>query len=899
MTVLKTATGWAVATADTTFDPTLSSANHFVYTVSLYTIGANGQVARTTAYSTTLLPTRISTADLTGDGLDDIIVANSLDNSIQVAIHLSDRTFSSPITLSTGEAPSDITVAHFNGDGLPDIAVTNQATGDVSVFFNDKNHSFSQNYRFRAGTGLYGLDTTGAAPIVSSLAESASLASGDFTGTGHTDLVVVNRGNHSFTVLPGDGSGGFGSPRTALTTSTSDGPIVNDKPGPVVSGDFNRDGHPDLAILMEDTAQVWIYTNDGHGHFTHTFTIAAGTTPTGLSLYRNPETGLDDLLVGNPFGDILHLQGKGDGTFQLPGNRVSLDVQNLGNGKSVALVANQQTDRITIQAPQPGTTGFAPVVTLADGTQSTLAPGNVQWARLDHNSPYFDAIVVASGGNEVLVYRGTGYDASGNPTFAAPASYSVGTDPVSVTVANINGDGIPDLLVTDQGSNDVATLFGGYDSGDWSATAGPRLSSGGNGPVAANLIADAKSPGGFDLAVTNGQSGTVAVLPGRGQGFFDDRDPQVFNLGAALDQAPSVAADGQAVAVTDTGELLSFNFNDLSAHATVSFASAGESVLAAEMLADGDVVAAEADGAVVLLTSQANGLSVTETLVPLDGVPAEPSALAVLESSTGLTALVTTAGLDTVFVFASVQSLPLPTPPSTSLAVPQTVSESPLILVLTLQPPPLAVGEGIESIAGPGAGEGNEPGAVGIGPAPVGDAAKTAAVGGEDRQGQVRLGDPGLVDPVSAPAPGPEVDEALRQLERMLPGPGRGEGFSLLSPHGREDGGEWDMVVAMLAREMAVSERMEAEISIVCSSLECSEADGARHSLNALLPGGALPEADEATSPGQTERRASDTFSGDAIADSPDDALVLFALFAAMMGGRAGDDSPRIRAQHA
>src|SRR5262249_28746387 len=155
--------------------------------------------------------------------------------------------------------------------------------------------------------------------------------------------------------------------------------------------------------------------------------------------------------------DVLHLQGKGDGTFQLAGSRASLAVQDLGNGKQDVLVANQQSDRIAVQAPLPGGPQFAPVVTLADGSHSTLAPGAVQWAKLDKGSPFFDAVVLASGGNEVLLYRGTGFDAAGNPTFAAPVSYAVGTDPVGLTIQDVNGDGVPDLLVADHGSNDVAT----------------------------------------------------------------------------------------------------------------------------------------------------------------------------------------------------------------------------------------------------------------------------------------------------------------------------------------------------------------------------------------------------------------------------------------------------------
>ena len=96
-----------------------------------------------------------------------------------------------------------------------------------------------------------------------------------------------------------------------------------------------------------------------------------------------------------------------------------------------------------------------------------------------------DAIVVSTGSNSVEVYRTTSIN-NGVPTFApSPETYFVGTAPASVTVADINGDGIPDMLIANQGSNDVSVMFGSYDAnGDWVGIPGPRLKSGGDGPIA-------------------------------------------------------------------------------------------------------------------------------------------------------------------------------------------------------------------------------------------------------------------------------------------------------------------------------------------------------------------------------------------------------------------------------
>ena len=65
-------------------------------------------------------------------------------------------------------------------------------------------------------------------------------------------------------------------------------------------------------------------------------------------------------------------------------------------------------------------------------------------------------MVVSTGSNAVVVYRTTGVS-GGVPTFApTPQTYFVGTAPASVTVADVNGDGIADMLVANPGSNDVS-----------------------------------------------------------------------------------------------------------------------------------------------------------------------------------------------------------------------------------------------------------------------------------------------------------------------------------------------------------------------------------------------------------------------------------------------------------
>src|SRR5262249_3340662 len=148
---LRLGAGYAIAAADTHFDPTLST-SQFIFTISIYTVSATGQVSRRTALVTTALPTSLAAADLTGNGLDDLIAANALDNSVTSALHLAPGQSAAPSTVPAGVAPSDIAVGDLTGDGRPDIIVSDQGSGDVTVLLNDSAYTFSRTLRFRAST---------------------------------------------------------------------------------------------------------------------------------------------------------------------------------------------------------------------------------------------------------------------------------------------------------------------------------------------------------------------------------------------------------------------------------------------------------------------------------------------------------------------------------------------------------------------------------------------------------------------------------------------------------------------------------------------------------------------------------------------------------------------------
>ena len=132
------------------------------------------------------------------------------------------------------------------------------------------------------------------------------------------------------------------------------------------------------------------------------------------------------------------------------------------------------------------------------------------------------------GGNDLLVYRGVGNGLFGP---ASVQAFSAGMDPVGITVADLNGDGVPDVVVANEGSNDVSVFLGPLAGGSYTLTPGPRLQAGA-GPVSATLTS---VNGALYLAVADSESNDVELLPSRGGGFFSDQPSDIVTIPVGTD----------------------------------------------------------------------------------------------------------------------------------------------------------------------------------------------------------------------------------------------------------------------------------------------------------------------------------------------------------------------------
>jgi hypothetical protein len=101
---------------------------------------------------------------------------------------------------------------------------------------------------------------------------------------------------------------------------------------------------------------------------------------------------------------------------------------------------------------------------------------------------------------------------NGDGTFQAATNFAAGLDPVSVAVADLNGDGRPDLVVGNSyfGSNMVSVLLG---NGNGTFVAAVNIPAGATPRAVA--LGDVNGDGLPDLAVANFSSASVSVLLGQ------------------------------------------------------------------------------------------------------------------------------------------------------------------------------------------------------------------------------------------------------------------------------------------------------------------------------------------------------------------------------------------------
>lgn len=282
---------------------------------------------------------------------------------------------------AAGSAPTAIAQADFNSDGVTDIAALS-----------------SSGLYLLLGNGSGGLATT-IGPIAVGAFPSA-LAVGDINGDGFVDAAVANFGSNNLSILPGNGSGGFGA---ATTIAAGSGPNA------IALADFNSDGLLDLVASNQDSNNLTYLRGNGTGGFS-AFAVApnVGTRPIALLVTDLNNDGRADLVVANSNSNSLSVfTGSGDGTF------VVQPTLSTGTNPSAVTAADLNGDQIP------------------------------------------DLAVTNRNANSITIYLGNG---AGGFATAPSSPVAVNSSPASVAAGDFDGDGTLDLAYSS--TNGIATLKG-------------------------------------------------------------------------------------------------------------------------------------------------------------------------------------------------------------------------------------------------------------------------------------------------------------------------------------------------------------------------------------------------------------------------------------------------------
>ncbi|MFT4046793.1 MAG: VCBS repeat-containing protein [Solimonas sp.] len=243
-------------------------------------------------YATGKKPRAVVAADLNGDGKQDLIVADSNDDSVGVLLGKGDGTFGPRTDFPAGRNPHGVVVADFDKDGRLDVAIANNVPGGaVNVLLGKGDGTLAGTIEYAAGAGTFSIDT------------------GDFNGDGYPDLVTSNERARSVSVLLNTGKGTFARPVDYPASGKQGGALS------VTVADLRKNGRLDV---LSSVSNIRAETEGGHtdilfgngdGSFQPPLTVATGSGTYDAAVADFDGDGTQDFVSALSTGTLAVFKG--------------------------------------------------------------------------------------------------------------------------------------------------------------------------------------------------------------------------------------------------------------------------------------------------------------------------------------------------------------------------------------------------------------------------------------------------------------------------------------------------------------------------------------------------------------------------------------------------------------
>jgi hypothetical protein len=560
--------------------------------LSVQLLLGNGDGTFKTPFTVPLPPVvrEIKVADLNGDTRPDVVVMTSDDSitggstSMRVLLATDHGTLETAGVFDDDPRATflDFVVGDFTGDGLVDVVLTREASDGTSTLV------------LLPGTGQGTWSPPASIPDARFFPYASFLAAADFDGDGRMDLAVEWVQCCNVFALGGPNVGILHGVPGGVPRLFTSGAIYFGTYAPMVAEDVDGDGHVDLGEFVDGNNPYhynFVVIARGNGNFTFQAlaSVPAGDRPSGLIVSDLDADGIPDLMVPNQGDPSLYvLKGLGGGSFDPPvlahadtefatvaaadfnrdgrSDLVTGDYQALhlllarsGGGFDARDIASDITfpiwlqaadldkdgnpDLIAVQAGQVanGIINFPALVEVLMGKGDGTFKPPVKLNDIDiFDFPYaaatadvngdgsLDIVIANQGRDDVTIYLG-----DGNGGFTDAGRVAVGRSPLWVAAADFNGDGIPDLATANAG--DTVGIVKSVISpdpppaGTGDVTVLLGLGGGRFAPPqhyaegdsdASLAVGDYDGDGVLDLAVVDRIANTLTILLGNGDGSF-------------------------------------------------------------------------------------------------------------------------------------------------------------------------------------------------------------------------------------------------------------------------------------------------------------------------------------------------------------------------------------------